>query len=303
MTVVVPGLIFMSQQAAPQQGLTEAEKKVEELIERSGILARTRVITSLNERFGQVDCAQEELIRQVEADKELVAKLMVVANSAWFGSRTKITKVDEAFGRLGLTEFYNAVVVSVLRLALGETGPVCGAYWGHVEVIGHMGEIAAQHLAPGLEPQAFLLGLLHDVAVPMMSRHVTDYAYLVDDALSSNPASPDTEIECYGFNHAQVSMALARKWGFAPELCTAIPYHHQATLANAPAASRPLLGLLLLGEKIHAFSAGEVPAIFVSQDDLRLLGEAAAAFGTDETTIKAAVAEIERLYMMRQKSA
>jgi HD-like signal output (HDOD) protein len=276
---------------------------VDELVARSGILQRTHVITRLNERFGQVDCAQEDLIREIACDRDLVAKLLVVANSAWFGSRTRITRVEEAFSRLGLTEFYHAVVVSVLRLALGETGPVPQAYWGHVELVGHIGELAAQHLAPGLEPQAFLLGVLHDVAVPVMAKHVTDYSYLAMDALSSDRTSPDTEIECYGFNHAQVSMAMARQWGFSPGICAAIPYHHQATLANAPAESRRLLGLLLLASRINCYCAGNISVPFTTHDDALLLAELSRVLGCDETAVKSTVAEIVRLHRLREKAA
>lgn len=289
--------------AGTTQNKTEAEQKVEDLIQRSGILKRTGVIASLNAKLGEVDCASEDLISQVESDKELVAKLLVVANSAWFGTRTKITKVDEAYSRLGQTEFYNAVVTSALRIGLGETGNFCGVYWGHVDAIGQMNQLVAQHLAPGTESTVFILGLLHDAGIPPMVRCVTDYAYLAEEALGTDADITNTEVECCGFNHAHVSMELARKWGFREELTAGISFHHQSTLSNAPVECRKILANLMLTERIWDMCQGKVKTLFCSDQERRLLGEMSVAFGADEATIKGVVAELERLFIMRQKAA
>ena len=282
---------------------SEAEQKVADLVQRSGILTRTAILSSLNAKVDQVDCSLDEIIQQVQADSELVAKLMIVANSAWFGTRTKVKKVDEAYSRLGQTEFYHAVVTSVLRLALGETGPLCAGYWAHVDIVGRMNQLVAQHLAPGTEPTAFLLGLLHDVGIPIMSRWAVDYTYLAEDALGTGIDSTNNEAECYGYNHALVSMELARLWGFSPALASAIPFHHQYTLANAPEESRKLLANLMLTERIAGLCQGQVKAIFASDNERRLLREISVTFGVDENGINGVIAEIERLFLLRESAA
>lgn len=291
------------QSSAEPDGLTEAERRVQELIAGSGVLARTGVLNTLNASFGRVDCAHEDLIRQVAADPELVAKLLVVANSAWFGSRVRVTKVEEVFSRLGIGEFYNAVVISALRLGLKEAGPVCGAFWAHVELIGRTNQLVAQHLAPDLTETAMLVGLLHDCAVPLMAAHLADYSYLATEALGFDPNSADTELQCYGLHHAQVSSALGRTWGFPPAITVPISYHHQITLTNAPQEHRRLLAMLMLTERITAFCEGQCDLLFCSQTEMLLLGELASALDVTETRIKAVVTEFQEFFHLRKKSA
>jgi HD-like signal output (HDOD) protein len=290
-------------EAGKSQSLTAAERKVEELIDSSGIMARTRVITSLNSQINRPDFSQEEWTQQVAADRELAAKVLLVANSVTFGARSKIVRIDEAFGRLGMNEFYQTVVVASLRLALGEAGPLCTTYWGHIDTIARLNSLLAPYLLPGSESPSFLIGMLHDCAVPLMAHHLVDYSYLATEAIGMDPNGPDTELECYAMNHTQTSMALARRWGFPSNLVSAIPFHHQATLVNAPVESRPLLGILLLSRRIISHASARDGVLFCSEEDQRLVGELASAFRVEEDLIRSVAAEMDRLFQMRQRAA
>jgi HD-like signal output (HDOD) protein len=188
---------------SPEQYAGNARK----LIEQTGILRTTQIICDLNLERDREQSTFESVLLAIAKDEPLATRVIQLANSAWFGGRVKVDSVDVAFGRLGNKDFYKAAMGAALRFGLGE-GTESSRWWEHSESIAHLCEMVAQHLNPDLIEISFQAGLLRDCAVPLMTRHVTDYGYLADEALGFAPGSMEMETECNHMDHCTLGAVL-----------------------------------------------------------------------------------------------
>lgn len=277
-----------------------AQQVAKQFLEQTGILKRAQIIADLNVEKGKEETTFDDVIAAIQDDAPLAERVIFLANSAWFGGRTKVDKVDVAFGRLGTTDFYKASVAAALRFHLGD-GAGNDCWWQESETIAHLCQITAQQLNPNLVEAAFFAGLFRDCAVPLMSKHLTDYSYLAQDALGFAPSSVDIELECNQTDHGTVGAAIVRALKFPPVYATAIQYHHAQTLAAvADSEARQLLAILLLAIRVHAWSDKKVSAFHSDPAEDALLSEIAIAFRVTKAVIDDAIVELLRLYGLRR---
>lgn len=287
----------MNESSASDSG---PQRVANQLLEKTGILKRAQIIADLNLEKSKEQSTFDEVIAAIQGDAPLAERVIFLANSAWFGGRTKVDKVDVAFGRLGTTDFYKASVAAALRFHLGN-GAGNDCWWLESETVAHVCEMTALQLDPKLVEAAFFAGLFRDCAVPIMNKHLADYSYLAQDALGFAPGAVDIEIECNQTDHGTVGATIVRALNFPPIYAAAIEHHHAQTLAavEAPEAKQ-LLAILLLGSRIHAWSDKEVGAFHSEPAEDALLSEIAIAFRVTKAAIDDTIVELLRLYGLRQ---
>ena len=287
----------MNESSATDSG---PQRIANQLLEQTGILKRAQIIADLNLEKGKEQTTFDEVIAAIQNDPLLAKRVIFLANSAWFGGRTKVDKVDVAFGRLGTTDFYKASVAAALRFHLGD-GAGNDHWWEESETIAHVCEITVQQLNPSLVEAAFFAGLFRDCAVPLMSKHLADYSYLAEDALGFSPGSVDIELECNQTDHGTVGATIVRALKFPAIHATAIQHHHAQTLAAVEdPEAKQLLAILLLGGRIHAWSDKPVGAFHSETAEDALLSEIAIAFRVTKAAIDDTIVELLRLYDLRE---
>ncbi len=273
------------------------------LLEQSGVLKRAAIIADLNVEKDKEQSTYEQVIASIQRDEPLTKRVLHLANSAWFGGQVKVNKVADAFGRLGVKDFYKASVAASLRFHLGD-GAENDRWWDATESVAHLCEMTAQQLNPDLVEHAFLAALFRDCAVPLMRKHVTDYAYLADDALGFDPASIEVESECNQTDHATVGSALVRELKFPAIYAPAIRHHHARTLAGVEdEQARQLLSILLLGTRIAAWADRGIAAFHEDPAEEALQGEIALAFRVTKQAINDVIVEMLELYQLRRANS
>lgn len=270
------------------------------LIEQSGALGRAGIIADLNVEKDKEQSTYEQVIASIQRDEALTKRVLHLANSAWFGGQVKVNKVADAFGRLGVKDFYKASVAASLRFHLGD-GAENDRWWDASESVAHLCEMTAQQLNPGLIEPAFFAALFRDCAVPLMRKHVTDYAYLADDALGFDAASVEVETECNQTDHATVGSLLVGKLKFPTIYAEAIRHHHARTLAGVESEeTRQLLSILLLGKRIEAWADRGIAAFHEDPAEEALQGEIALAFRVTKQAVNDVIVEMLELYQLRR---
>lgn len=192
----------------------------------------------------------------VARDTALSAKVLQLANSAFFRLARRITGVENAVGHLGL---------QVMRCLMSSTE----VFWRgaeHERAALRLDELqrhasvtgaAARALANGL-PQAddaWAAGLLHDVGYWILARErQQDLLRCLELAAAEGVALHEAEARLIGASHAQLGAYLLGLWGLPPEVVEAVAYHH------APEATRQTqfgaLGALTVAQSLcHAGDA------------------------------------------------
>jgi len=210
-------------------------------------IAVTRVMQITNDpKAGLSDVAHA-----LASDQGLAARVLKLANSAYYGSSRRIGTVSEAVVILGMRTTRNLTLATscqdmLEREVQGYFLPR-GALWRHSLACA----AAAQNLARrahfrGTE-EAFVAGLLHDIGKVVMSAYLkAEFAQVLTRVAKGRLTFSDAEREVLGFDDAEVGARLLERWNLPPALVTAVQYHH----APSQAPENPLAALVHVADTI-----------------------------------------------------
>ena len=196
----------------------------------------TRVLqVAEDENFSAYDLAAI-----IATDTAMTAKLLRLANSAYYGFPRRIATVRDAVVLIG----FRAVRAAALAAAVVDLFPERGSarfdadlFWAHCVACGSVAEAIAKEASLARPDEAFTAGILHDIGRIVLAQY---QAALFDESLNQaieRGAPPEmVEPEIFGYDHAQVGAGLTRRWNLPVEICAAIAGHHDlsATPASAP---------------------------------------------------------------------
>jgi putative nucleotidyltransferase with HDIG domain len=168
----------------------------------------------------------------ISRDMGMCAKVLQLANSAFFGRRLHISDPGEAAAFLGFNTF-KALVLAVQLFRAGENirvkGFSIGALWQHSLQVSVLAKQIAQTLAPGnkqLHSQAQTAGLLHDVGRLVIAANLADQYQEIMAATHAGRLYVDVEREIFGVSHAELGAYVLALWGLPKPVVEAIAFHH-----------------------------------------------------------------------------
>jgi putative nucleotidyltransferase with HDIG domain len=196
-----------------------------------------RLLEVLAER--DVDVQYQHLRELLRVDAALAARVLRVANSAFYGARS-ISSIDRALTVLG------AVAVAGIAMAArfdATCGRVAEGKFRPLRRHSLTTAVAARALATRAHPggwdaeSAFVLGLLHDLGwlVQLQIEH--------DRPLRCEPAEPLSTEDLA--EHALLSAALLAHWQLPPQFIDAVRDHHR----GAPSPASVGAALLAVAEQ------------------------------------------------------
>jgi HD-like signal output (HDOD) protein len=160
-------------------------------------------------------------------DVAMVANIMKLVNSAFFGSRRPITTTDRAVAYLGMDTLGALVLghgVFQSGVATGIAGFNLEKLWQHSLQTGMAARAIAfsENFPAAKADEAFLAGVLHDVGKVVFATKAA--------ALSSGASAVDmAQMEAH---HAEVGAYLLGLWGFPNLIVEAVAFHHTPSLAS-----------------------------------------------------------------------
>lgn len=196
-----------------------------------------RILTMLDSQVISLEAIAHEL----EEEPLLVARLLRIANSPFYGVAGRVNGIAQALRVMGTsnTQSFISAMIATAQLNRLTLDP---ATFAAVRQHSLMAAYIARGLAEmaGLsQDTAFVAGLLHDFGRFVL---ISEFAEHYQPVLEMHRSSlrPITELEqaLLGFNHAQVGAELAHAWHYPERIEQAIRHHH--------APSSELEGLVLL---------------------------------------------------------
>lgn len=191
-----------------------------------------RVIAS----FSSEDVTLGEIAELLETDPVLSAKLLRLANSAYFQVSRSIESVDEAIHILGMAMVRNLVLAGGMVGAFVNTpGMDLHAFWTYSLYTACSARWLADYTGVNRD-LVFTVGLIHGIG--QLHMHSAAPAAMVALDQQFPPLHPDraqAETQSLGFHFLNVSAALARRWNFPLSLVEAL--EQVADPLHAPAFS------------------------------------------------------------------
>ncbi|MDM7916196.1 MAG: HDOD domain-containing protein [Candidatus Eisenbacteria bacterium] len=174
-----------------------------------------------------------EIVRVIEFDEAVVANILRMANSSYYGGHCRIESLQDAVSRLGTTTILNIVLGDYMRRVQIDA-PMYDLTENELWLHGAAASLAVraiQREAPEAEiPQlASIAGLLHDIGKLILSRFMK---VGLEDIRAKCRADDLTFVEAEhalcGCDHAELGAALGRLWGFPDTVVVAIEQHHMS---------------------------------------------------------------------------
>jgi putative nucleotidyltransferase with HDIG domain len=169
----------------------------------------------------------------ISHDPALTAKILKVANSAYYGFPQKISELEHAVALLG----FNMVKSLALSIGVIKSFPEGkdteyfshDGLWLHsLTVATIINELAKKHAGKNINRSLFIIGLLHDVGKLVFDQFfhedfqkVLKYANETD-----NVKLHGAELEVIGIDHCELAGILLERWNFPPDIMNPIKYHH-----------------------------------------------------------------------------
>lgn len=177
-----------------------------------------------------------EIASVVAHDHALAATVLRVANSAAMGARSEVWRVSDAVLRMGVDQILEIALGSRMR-ELATDVHLYDLTEDELWLHGAVAAVAAREIASActtvsIPPVATVAALTHDIGKLVMVRHVeADMEEILRLAATRGIAFVEAERELFGFDHAEVGGAMARRWGFPEPVCDAIARHHTVPVA------------------------------------------------------------------------
>jgi HD-like signal output (HDOD) protein/ActR/RegA family two-component response regulator len=195
-----------------------------------------RLYTELTAMMADPDTTLADVERLVEQDAAMAAKVLQLANSAYFGRSRPVDDVGQAIGYLGLNAL-KALTLSVEAMA---------AFAPARRIDGFSIERLQRHSALVARITRRLLGrehadgavaaaLIHEVGLLVLASREPDYlAEALAQAEAEGRPLAEVERELRGFTHAEVGAHVLGLWGLPHAIVEAVAYHHDPAAAHDP---------------------------------------------------------------------
>jgi HD-like signal output (HDOD) protein len=173
----------------------------------------------------------KELAAVIEHDQAIVARVLALANSAYYGLSGLVSSIQHAsilLGQRTLGELITIAASSRLlskRLGGYELNP--GDLWKHSLAVALGSKIITRMINRDWIEDAFIAGLLHDAGKIILDPYVEERHAAFETHLKETPCNFfKAEKQILGFDHAEVMSRASRFWRYPEAQSMAIRYHH-----------------------------------------------------------------------------
>lgn len=187
-----------------------------------------------------------EVSRIVRTDPVISGKILKLTNSALFGFRHRVEKIEQAIPKLGITLLRTMVLsfhISSHDTHQESLAPILQQHWRSSLTQAVLAELIAEKVESLDAPTCFLAAMLQDIGVlAMISEAPLDYM----NTVLTRAKFPDVEAaerRCFGFGHPRVSAEIVKNWGLE-SFIGAIRQHHDRINAIVPSQSCRLKAVL-----------------------------------------------------------
>jgi len=181
----------------------------------------------------------DKLEKIIENDPAISAKIMSVANSAFFSVKLPVKTLSNAIMRIGFNNVKNIALGISLMTVLGGTGrnsPMdYKRVFNHSVTVGFVARMLARGLKVKIPDEVLMDGLLHDIGYLVLNKFFPGNYRKVLEEFEKIDSLLDAETNILNFNHTHIGSWLGEKWNLPDSVIDSILYHHDplSTTKNA----------------------------------------------------------------------
>ncbi len=171
----------------------------------------------------------EDLAAHLQNDHVLVAKMLAMVNSTYYGLNREIMTIRDAVMVLGFRGLRTLTIatatVKFLELEYGCYGHTNKGLWSHSLVVAAAAEDLAKSTAQTsvLREEIFVAGLLHDIGKMLLASKMRD-----QDLKPDGPGHLRAQLErdALGIDHGEAGALVCAKWNLSELVQEVLVHHH-----------------------------------------------------------------------------
>ncbi len=213
--------------------IKEKINKIIEMVNNSEISSIKQTVTQIISTIIDPDSSAKDLKKIIETDPPLAAKLLKLANSAFYGFPRTISAIHEAIVCIGFEAVrelaLNQKVCEIFKKADYINGYSRISLWRHSVAVAVCCKLIYRREFRERGENIYVAGLLHDIGIIVFDQFLHhDFLNILRKSRSEKNNLLNTENAILHFNHADIGRAIAENWDFPVELVKAIGNHHDA---------------------------------------------------------------------------
>ena len=198
----------------------------------SDIPPMPHIAVQLMEMINDPKVSAHDLKSLISNDQGITARLLKVANSAYYGCARKISTLTHAIVILGFDTIFNIVLVNSLLSIYHTQGKKSGLkeklMFEHSVGCAMACRFLAQQIPILQIESSFICGLLHDIGKAVINMNYPDkFEEILRIVYNEGSSFQKVEKAILGFDHAELGEVILDKWKFSPEIVTSVRYHHE----------------------------------------------------------------------------
>jgi HD-like signal output (HDOD) protein len=189
------------------------------------------VVNAVSRRIGNSSAHATEIARLMSHDQALTARVLKLANSAFYSPKEPVRSPEQAVVMLG----FGTVRGIILKASIFSAYDVSRArsFWLHALGTACAARAVAQISGVVSSDDAFIMGLLHDVGKLALDEFLPDLYRPVREAVAKEGGLlRDAERRMLGCDHAAVGRFLCEHWSLPAMYRDAIAGHHDLSLVQ-----------------------------------------------------------------------
>jgi diguanylate cyclase (GGDEF)-like protein len=203
------------------------------------------------------DFSFKQLAAIIESDPALVARILRLANSGFYGVPRTINSIDKAIAILGVNSLKNIALSFVLSEAFrGKRG--AGFDFDLFARRAVTAAVASQLISTEIRfysDETFITSLLQDIGVAAMFMADKDeYVNVLNERLVGGQPLSAVETQTFGYSHQEVGAELLKLWGLPESVYLPIRYHHETR--NVPPNIKRLCSIIRASDRLSALYWG-----------------------------------------------
>ncbi len=242
---------------------TQENHRLQQLLDRvdaSDISSIGSVVSGIINVINDPQSSAKDLKDIVEIDPPLSARVLRVANSAYYSPPKRVSEIQHAVILIGF-DVLKELALSQKVLEAFEQGFAVdtyssGALWKHSVAVAMLNKMIYRREFGERGENAYAAGLIHDLGIIVEQQFMPEAFRRVlrdlDEGRGGGLAAVERRI--LGFSHEDIGSALAAKWQFPEEFVIAVRHHH--TPSDIPEASSRLACALCVAD--HACQARRI---------------------------------------------
>ncbi len=202
--------------------------------ETSNLISLPEVYLKIRQLMDDPQSHLDDFSVVVNTDPSLLAVVLKIVNSAFFGFSGQIDNINRALNLIGIGQLHDLVLSlsAVDSLKLPNEIETLQVFWQRSIYCGVVSKLLAKKLKLPEYESLFVIGLLHEIGrLVLFLNYPQRSKSIVDQALAENRPLSEFERSAFGVDYGKVGQALMAEWRLPLKFQTIAEHHIQPIYA------------------------------------------------------------------------